>query len=396
MLEWLIVGGGIQGTLLSHWLAARLAAPERAVRVLDPHAEPLAEWRRCTGNVGMRFLRSPSVHCLDVSATGLASFARSGRGARVAAWRGAYGRPALALFDAHCRHLIECGRLESLRVRGRAVGLARSAAGWRVETDRGVLSARRVVLALGLGEHAAWPAWAQAGHAAGLRIDHVFAPGFRTDSTSPEERVAVIGGGITAAQSAMFLAGRSGPGRVVLISRHPPRLADFDSDPGWLGPRFLAGFHAESDLGRRREAIRRARNRGSMPHDVASELRGAVVRGELDVVHGEVLGAEAGRGRTGMRLQGRGPQGEPFGLEADRVLLATGFAADRPGRGWLDEAIEACALPLAPCGYPALDPSLRWSKGLYAMGPLAELEVGPAARNIAGARMAAERLVSAA
>lgn len=396
MLEWLIVGGGLQGTLLSHWLAARLATPERIVRVLDPHSEPLAEWRRCTGNVGMRFLRSPSVHCLDVSATSLASFARSGHGARVAAWRGPYGRPALALFDAHCRHLIECGRLESLRVRGRAVGLARSAAGWRVETDRGVLSARRVVLALGLGERPAWPEWAQAGRAAGLRIDHVFAPGFRTDATSPGERVVVIGGGITAAQSAVFLAGRSEPGRVVLISRHPPRLADFDSDPGWLGPRFLARFHAESDLGRRREAIRVARNRGSMPHDVASELRAAVAHGELDIVRGEVLEAAAGHGSPGMRLRGRGADGDPFALETDRVLLATGFEPDRPGRGWLDAAIEDCTLPLAACGYPALEPSLRWSEGLYVMGPLAELEIGPASRNIAGARMAAERLVSAA
>jgi hypothetical protein len=36
--------------------------------------------------------------------------------------------------------------------------------------------------------------------------------------------------------------------------------------------------------------------------------------------------------------------------------------------------------------------ALRWARGLYVMGPLAELELGPTARNIAGARKAADRL----
>ena len=34
--------------------------------------------------------------------------------------------------------------------------------------------------------------------------------------------------------------------------------------------------------------------------------------------------------------------------------------------------------------------------GLFVSGPLADLELGPAARNIAGARAAAERILSAA
>ena len=40
--------------------------------------------------------------------------------------------------------------------------------------------------------------------------------------------------------------------------------------------------------------------------------------------------------------------------------------------------------------------ALRWHPRVYVSGPLAELELGPSARNISGARRAAERLVAAA
>jgi hypothetical protein len=40
-----------------------------------------------------------------------------------------------------------------------------------------------------------------------------------------------------------------------------------------------------------------------------------------------------------------------------------------------------------------LAPTLEWAPGLYVTGQLAELELGPTARNIGGARLAAERLV---
>lgn len=38
--------------------------------------------------------------------------------------------------------------------------------------------------------------------------------------------------------------------------------------------------------------------------------------------------------------------------------------------------------------------SLRWGPNLYVTGALAELEMGPIARNISGARQAADRIVS--
>ena len=49
----------------------------------------------------------------------------------------------------------------------------------------------------------------------------------------------------------------------------------------------------------------------------------------------------------------------------------------------------------ACCGYPIVDSELRWHPRIYVSGPLAELELGPVSRNIAGARRAGDRIVDA-
>ena len=57
--------------------------------------------------------------------------------------------------------------------------------------------------------------------------------------------------------------------------------------------------------------------------------------------------------------------------------------------------VRKSGLELCSCGYPAPDKYLKWGD-VYVAGTLAELELGPSARNIAGARLAAERIVEGA
>ncbi len=83
-------------------------------------------------------------------------------------------------------------------------------------------------------------------------------------------------------------------------------------------------------------------------------------------------------------------------IRADRVLLATGFPSRRPGGAWLDEAVDALRLPCAACGYPIVDRGLRWHPRLLVTGALAELELGPVARNLSGAQRAGESIVAVA
>jgi hypothetical protein len=388
VLDWLLVGGGVHGTHLSLALTARLGWPRDRVRVLDPHPEPLALWTRQTANTGMAFMRSSLVHHIGVDPYDLQRFART-PGAAAARFAAPYHRPAYALFQAHAAHVVAAHRLDALRVRGRAAGLARIPGGWRIETADGALDARRVVLALGLTEQPCRPAWADALAAEGA--SHLFDPAFDRAAVPEGEAVAVVGGGISAVQAAVALA-RRGP--TILVARHALREHVLDADPGWMGPKRLRAFWAEAHPERRRTAIDGARHRGSVPPDVQRALRHALRSAPLEHLTAEVESARpAAPGRIRLRL--RAPDGAAQSRTVDRLVLATGFDARRPGGAWLDDAVVAEGLPVAPCGSPRVAPSLAWAPGLYTAGPLAELELGPVARNIVGARMAAERLPAA-
>ncbi|PDW00561.1 FAD/NAD(P)-binding protein [Candidatus Chloroploca asiatica] len=401
MLDWLIIGGGLHGTHLALVLTARAGVAAERLRILDPHAHLLAHWDRCTSAPGMTYLRSTLVHHLALDPHDLWHFARR-RGVQTTQFRGPYRRPALALFRDHCAHLIKQHGLDQMHLQGRATGLKRTAQGWHVATNQGSLAARHVLLALSTGEQPRWPEWAQALRAAGASVRHLYEPDAcdpspvsREDAASseslwangnPGDHTVVIGGGISAAQVAVALA-QATPGRVTLLMRHALRIEAFDSPPGWVGPKELRGFHDEPDVCRRRALITGARRPGSMPDDVARALRRAERRGWLRIMHGEVGEARVEPdGTTSLELPN-------LTLHTHHVLLATGFAPHRPGGAWLDEAIATYELPTAPCGYPCVSPSLVWAPGLYVTGALAELELGPVARNIAGARHAGARFI---
>lgn len=388
VLDWLIVGGGVHGTHASHRLTRAGVSRDR-LRVLDPHEEPLTRWHARAHNTGMAFLRSPSAHNLDVKPADLRQFAESD--APDARYTRPYHRPATALFRRHVEAVLEHNELRALRLRGEAVRLRCEHAHVRVETDRGVLLSRRVVLALGAGDAPLWPAWARALRAHLPVVDHVFDPGFIRPNAPAWRHVVVIGGGITAAQTAVAL-GRMRPGTVTLLSRHAPRVEQFDSDICWIGERCLRGFLRSPDPDFRREVIRRARHRGSMPPDVLQQLRNAERRDQLRVRRGEVVRWDPDPLGPGVLLH---ISGTAVPLAVDRVLLATGFDPARPGGELVADAIDIHGLRCAACGYPIVDTLLRWHPRLHVMGPLADLEIGPVSRNIIGARLAAARLVDA-
>jgi glycine/D-amino acid oxidase-like deaminating enzyme len=387
MLEWLIIGGGIHGTYLSLFLTQRKGIRAEHVRVLDPYPQPLALWQQFTANTGMRYLRSSHAHNLHFDPFSLISFTRTRAGQPLADFIEPYGRPSLPLFNAHSQLLIERYHLDALRITGRAQGLTRQADGWRVETESGSLHAKNVILAFGNTERPSWPQWAKEAHEAGANIHHLFDPAY--SRTSPRGETVIVGGGITAVQVATALS-LEAPGMVTLLMRHQPRVFQFDSDLGWITHQYLDGFHQESDYSRRREMIRAARHRGSMPADVARDLEQATQHGLLDVRIDEV---------TQVR-QADTAQSKPMTLElssgenipADHIVLATGFETSRPGGEWLDAAINQYGLPVATDGYPIVDQRLCWSPGLFVCGSLAELEIGPVARNFIGVKLAAERI----
>jgi len=78
---------------------------------------------------------------------------------------------------------------------------------------------------------------------------------------------------------------------------------------------------------------------------------------------------------------------------ANQVVLATGFEPGRPGGALIDQAIREFGLKCESCGFPVLAADLRWAPHVFVSGPLAELQVGPCARNIVGARNAGRSIL---
>ena len=382
-LEWLIIGGGIHGVHLAARLLGQGAVPNQSLRIVDPSIELLQRWRQCTAVTGMQHLRSPSVHHLDLEPWSLRHYGQNLKNKMQGQFAAPYARPALGLFNGHCDKVIKDFGLDELHVKAWAQDCHLAGNGIRVKLSNGsAVTTRNILFAIGISEQPHVPAWVPKGDP---RVQHVFDRDFAAWSEQ-QERVSVVGGGISAGQVALRLV-RDGH-TVDLVCRHDLREHQFDSEPGWLGPKFMRGFGKIRDFEHRRALITDARHRGSVPPDVRRALAHAIEKGSI---RWHQTGVDSLMSKTDHLLL-KPIEGLP--LKLDRVLLATGFEAKRPGGAMLDRFVESASLPCGSCGYPIVDESLMWAPGVYVSGPLAELELGPAARNIAGARRAGDRLIA--
>ena len=385
IFEWLIIGGGIHGVHIAARLIDEAGVKPEHLRIVDPGEHLLERWKSCTETTGMTFLRSPSVHNLATEPMSLLAFAESLDVPKSELFAPPYDRPNLHLFNDHCARVISRFNLDTLHVQGRAISCQITCDYSQILLCSGdEILAKNVVLAMGASEQPFWPKWAKNG---GDRVQHIFDPNFQGLPTK-RETIAVVGGGISAGQVALRLQKQGN--EVHLVSRHEIREHQFDSDPGWLGPRYMNGFSEERDLSNRRKMITHARHRGSLPPDVNNSLQQAMICDEITRHESEI---------SNLKLMDDGASLEMNDgsvLQVHRILLATGFAPNRPGGKFVDQLIEAASLPCSECGYPIVDETLCWHPGIYVSGPLAELEIGPSSRNISGARRAAKRIVKVA
>lgn len=382
MLDWLVIGGGIHGTHLAHVLVHQIGFCEDAVRILDPHERLLQAWNQRTQNTGMRYLRSPRVHHIDIQPNSLERFAQEQHSHAADLWIDPYYRPSYALFQEHCQHVIDRYQLDRLHIRGKAWALHRVHNGWCVETASGQIITRRVLLATGR-QQPIIPDWAAPLIAQNAPLQHVLSMSFDMQHVAKNAIIMVIGGGISAGQIALKLMQDHA---VTLVTRRPLRHHDFDSSPCWLGPACLKAFR-QADYPRRRWMIGEARQTGTMAHDIYTELQTALRTATMSHHQSTVqLAAVTNDHRIALTFV----NGDM--AIVDHIVLATGLKSVMPKQSWLADTIMRYRLPIASCGYPILDHTLCWSEGLYASGTLAELELGPASANIAGARAASRIL----
>lgn len=235
------------------------------------------------------------------------------------------------------------------------------------------------------------PDWAEAPERAGRAV-HASAVDLRDEPADMAGRhVAIVGGGLTAGSLAVGVLDRGG--RVTLLTRRELRARPYDVDASWLGPRRLAAYEASSPRDRR-ALIDVARDGGTMPPRVLDELwerertpdSGLVIREAVDV-DAEIRELLAEEG-----LESGGGEVAP---PVDSVWLATGFANDVTTDPLVGPLVTALGIPVHG-GLPEVGDDLRLpGSNVFVAGPYAALGVGPASRNLAGARPAAARIAAA-
>ena len=151
-LEWLIIGGGIQGVHLAARLIGEAGIDPSELRIVDPAERLLERWSTVTATTGMSHLRSPVVHHLALDPWSLKRFATKGK-KKSGVFAPPHNRPRLALFNAHCTKVIDRFGLSDLHVRARAEHCLVEASGVCVELSSGIkVKARNVLLAIGSSE----------------------------------------------------------------------------------------------------------------------------------------------------------------------------------------------------------------------------------------------------
>lgn len=376
MKEWAIVGAGPAGCHLAIRLIAGGQVKKNDIVLLDP-VEPFALWKKRTANCGMTHLRSGSVHHVGVSTASLLRFGKKfSRGA--ADWRGKVNSPSLQLFNSHCAHLCKEYQLGQCWNRAKVSRVVRADDRYRLDFKGGSVEAERVVLALGPVWNRQLPPWLEPARS---RVSYLLDPALGRPKKETSARVVVIGGGMTSVQAALSLCKKS---TVTLLTRSPIRISEFDVVPGWMGP--VGRSFRSKDPGDRRRLIFLKRRPGSVNQCIYNELQTRLGRGEI--AHRQLHSPRCSVTEHCVRIQD-----QDWTVEADQVLLGTGFETRLH---LLQQAIvQELRAPISACGFPLLKENLEWLPGLFVVGCHAELELGPAAGNLIGARLAAERILRA-
>lgn len=422
--------------------------------IVDPHEKLLDAWKSRTNATGMKYLRSSCSFNLDTDESALLKFARKsirgdhGSGNKKRRKHASrrherqykknnpvfapdYDRPRLDLFNQHCDSVILKWHLDKLHVQGSVTSVdahyfhdgvlvcASPTANDMLTPRQIYYKAQNVVLAVGSGRPL-FPDWVtQEAQTRGLvqhlLDDNVDIEKYVSDKNEPEtdcnkSKIVIVGSGISAGHKALQVVeeqeqtSQQYP-EIHLISRHSNlRQQQFDTHQDWMMdqaaawrsrqgggsglPKRQVEFAKTTSLQERRSIIARERIPGTMTRPIHDGLQRAIANGKIQW-HACTEIAHVDMSNSCDSCEVTLSNGTVF-KNVKKIWLATGFERGLPCLEFL-----ADDLPVSPyCGFPIVNEHLQWHPRIFVTGALAELELGPSARNIAGARLAAERIVN--
>ncbi len=388
-----IIGGGIHGVSIALRLLREVPTAANRLAIVDRYPLPLTQWRRKTERQGMTFLRSPAVHHITPGALDIVEYAEHHN--RTTELAPPYAQPSTQLFWDFCRKMLT--ELAAYRVyhQFEVVKLRWDKGADKfpfrlISTNSEGFRSRCVILAIGADDCAYIPLeftqWQRQYpetvlHASQFAINN-------ENEQGSGSKIVIVGGGLTAGTLAKSLSERGH--NVVLIARKALKTEQFDFPPIWLGPKALTEFANETDFRRRYDIIQQNRGEGSITPDIMQALMDAP---NIDLypetfIHNIVATEEC---PSAQRLQIETTRG--LITNVSRVILATGYQFDLRRYGFLAELIAKHQIPIVR-GLPCLDDDLQLYpiQNLFGSGTIAQLQIGPASGNIAGASLAYERL----
>ena len=383
-----IVGAGIHGVSIALRLLREMPTAAKQLAIVDRHPQPLTQWRDKTKRQGMTFLRSPAVHHISPDALGIVEYAE--RHNRTSELAPPYSQPSTQLFWDFCNDALA-------ELANHQVYYQFEVAKLRWDKGAGPFPFRListgnegfrsscVILAIGADDCAyVPPEFTQWQRQYPDRVIHASQFSVSKEFGTTPAKIVVVGGGLTAGTLAKSLSERGHS--VALIARKQLRIEQFDFPPVWLGPKALAEFANEADFQRRYEIIQQNRGEGSITPDVMEVLMNAP---NIDLYPETCIRNIVSVGRKGVKVETT--QGVIRGVS--RVIVATGYQFNLRRYGFLKELVAQHQIPLVR-GLPHLDDDLQLHpiQNLFCSGTIAQLQIGPASGNIAGANLAYERL----
>lgn len=256
----------------------------------------------------------------------------------------------------------------------------------------GVLRANRVVLAIGMAGPPAMPLRSEYLKCTETKTFQLFNKEKKDfPSLAAQDRVLVIGGGLTAVQ-AVQKAAKHGC-NVVLMSRRPIRTKHLDiGTREAVNPRYKNEMRykfLESPIHERAKAACKIRDGGSVPRIYMETLELLEERGQVKRVVKDYSSIIYKHGIA--TLLDNGTE-----LQFDWIISACGFTPDCLSIPLIQRLHSQWPAELAD-GFPVLNNELQWPglENLYVLGSLSTLQVGPDAGNLSGIRVGAKTIAEA-